>query len=164
MINRLKVIRTELSLTQVNFAKKIGMSQSGYAQVEKGNKNITERLIKSVCMAFNVNEEWFRTGKGEMFIEKKDVEDIEGIIFSAFVKKYKLTPMEQEVAKYCLQLSSEERQLILKYVLDLADTIRDLQSNKTSNRPSAPDHKLTPEQKKAIVNAEIEDEGNMRIS
>ncbi len=147
MINRLKVIRTELSLTQVKFAKKIGMSQSGYAQVEKGNKNITERLIKSVCMAFNVNEEWFRTGEGEMFVENKEVQDT---IFSAFAKKYKLTPMEQEVAKYCLQLSSEERQLILKYVLDLADTIKDLQSNETSNKLSTPDHKLTPEQKRAI--------------
>ena len=31
--------------------------------------NITERVIKDICREFDVNEEWLRTGEGEMFVE-----------------------------------------------------------------------------------------------
>ena len=45
------------------------MSQSGYAQIETGDKPISNRLIKPICLAFNIDENWLRTGKGEMFVK-----------------------------------------------------------------------------------------------
>ena len=38
------------------------------SQDELGTK-ITERVIKDICREFDVNEEWLRTGEGEMFVE-----------------------------------------------------------------------------------------------
>jgi len=35
--------------------------------IEVGDNVLTEKNIKLVCMIFNVNENWLRTGKGEMF-------------------------------------------------------------------------------------------------
>ena len=35
--------------------------------VELGKNALTEQNIKLICMIFNVNEQWLRTGAGEMF-------------------------------------------------------------------------------------------------
>lgn len=46
------------------------MSNGYVAQVELGNTRVNDRIIKLMHFVLNVNEEWLRTGKGEMFEEK----------------------------------------------------------------------------------------------
>ena len=68
MNNRLRLIRKERHLTQEEFGKKIGIeSRAHISALENGNRTITDRIINDVCREFNVNEEWLRTGKGEMY-------------------------------------------------------------------------------------------------
>lgn len=73
MYQRIKEVRQHLKLFQKDFAQAIGLKQSSYSDIERGNAPITERTIIAICSKFNVNEEWLRTGKGEMFniIDKK---------------------------------------------------------------------------------------------
>lgn len=66
---RVNEVRKELGRTQVEFAKKIGLSQGTLSGIEKGDVSVTERNIQAICKEFNVNEEWLRTGEGEMFIK-----------------------------------------------------------------------------------------------
>lgn len=67
MNKRLKEIRTFNNMSQEEFGKKIGIeSRAHISALESGNRNITERIINDVCREFNINEEWLRTGKGEM--------------------------------------------------------------------------------------------------
>jgi len=65
--NRLKEIRKSLKISQSDFASKIGLAQSGYSQIETGENTLTEQNIKLICLIYNVNESWLRSGKGEMF-------------------------------------------------------------------------------------------------
>jgi len=67
MNKRLREVRKTLKINQSDFAAKIGMAQSGYSQVETGENTLTEQNIKLICLIYNVNEKWLRTGKGEMF-------------------------------------------------------------------------------------------------
>jgi transcriptional regulator with XRE-family HTH domain len=68
MINdRLKEIRTTLGLTQREFSQRIYISQSFYGDLELGNQVITDRIIHLVSTVFNVNKEWLKSGKGEIF-------------------------------------------------------------------------------------------------
>lgn len=67
MNERIKEIRNILQLNQSDFANKIGIGQAGLSAIEKGIRNVTDRNIQLICSAFNVNENWLRTGEGEMF-------------------------------------------------------------------------------------------------
>lgn len=118
IFERLKYIRKTLNLTQKNFAEQIGMSQSGYAQVEKGSKAISNRLIKSICLAFNVNENWLRTGEGEMFIK------VEDSIFKQLSEKYNLNEKDLSFIKHYLNMNPQNRQYLLNMILNMADAIR----------------------------------------
>jgi transcriptional regulator with XRE-family HTH domain len=64
---RLKEIRAALGLSQREFSRRIYISQSFYGELELGNQIINERIIHLVSTIFNVNKEWLKSGKGEMF-------------------------------------------------------------------------------------------------
>lgn len=66
MNERIKKLRKTLELTQQEFAERIGMKRNSIALIESG-RNTSEQTIFAICREFNVNEEWLRTGKGEMF-------------------------------------------------------------------------------------------------
>lgn len=60
--------KNELKMTQDDFASKIDISRSNIGNIEIGRIAVTERTIASICREFNVNEEWLRTGEGDMFL------------------------------------------------------------------------------------------------
>ena len=68
MNKRLKILRTELDLSQAEFSNKLSIAQSTYAVLESGKTALRDRHIKLICSTFNVNEEWLREGKGDMFV------------------------------------------------------------------------------------------------
>ena len=67
MLDRLKAVRKKLGLNQGEFARQIGLRQTSLSMIEVGSTALTEKNIKLICVTFNVNEHWFRTGQGEMF-------------------------------------------------------------------------------------------------
>lgn len=66
---RLKKLRKALDLTQQEFADRIGIKRNSFANYETGRNTPIDAIIVSICKEFNVNENWLRTGEGEMFIE-----------------------------------------------------------------------------------------------
>lgn len=68
MKDRFKELRKELNVTQQEFADKLKISRNFVAQIEMGSKVPSDRTIDDVCREFNVNEEWLRTGNGDMFV------------------------------------------------------------------------------------------------
>lgn len=76
MNERLKKLRKTLDMTQQEFADKIGIKRNSLANYETGRNTPIDAIVVSICREFNVNEEWLRTGKGEMFIELSRNEEI----------------------------------------------------------------------------------------
>lgn len=66
MKNRIKQIRKEAGLTQVEFGSKIGVKGNTVTNYETGLRNPTDAVILSICREFNINEEWLTDGIGEM--------------------------------------------------------------------------------------------------
>lgn len=76
MKDRIKQIRKNAKLTQVEFGEKIGVKGNTITNYENGLRNPTDAVILSICREFNVNEEWLRTGEGDMFVETSEDEQI----------------------------------------------------------------------------------------
>ena len=74
MNNRLKELRKNLNLTQQDFADKIGVKRNTITNYEVGLRVPSNSVIHLICKEFNVNEEWLRNGKGEMFNATDDDE------------------------------------------------------------------------------------------
>lgn len=74
--DRVKTIRKELMLNQTQFAEKIGISQRALSSIERETTNLTERNTREICRVFNVNEQWLRTGEGEMLVEPSEDEQL----------------------------------------------------------------------------------------
>lgn len=80
---RVKVLRKELGLSQKEFGEKIAVAQGYLTNIETGKRDVTTKMAKLICLQFKVNEEWLRHGKGEMFQE---------------------ISQENELAAYCAQI------------------------------------------------------------
>jgi transcriptional regulator with XRE-family HTH domain len=66
---RIKEVRKKLKMSQVDFSERILLSKTYYGDIEIGKKKVNDRVIFIVSKQFNVNEDWIRTGKGNMFNE-----------------------------------------------------------------------------------------------
>jgi transcriptional regulator with XRE-family HTH domain len=80
MITRLKQLRKILDMNQTDFAGKLNMAQTSYSQIETGKNELTNKNIDLICLKFGVNEQWLRTGEGEIFrnvtVEGQELLDI----------------------------------------------------------------------------------------
>ncbi len=75
MKERLKALRKELRLTQQEFADRVGISRGNIGAYEVGKNAPSDAVISLICREFHVNEEWLRTGNGEMFVEETPDEE-----------------------------------------------------------------------------------------
>lgn len=67
MNSRLYKVRKVLKMSQVEFGREIGVSGAAISRIEKGERGLTEQMLKSVCREYHVRREWLTEGTGEMF-------------------------------------------------------------------------------------------------
>lgn len=67
MKDRIKAIRNSKKLSQEAFAKDLGVSIANIKSYESDRRNPSDAFILLLCSKYKVNEEWLRTGEGEMF-------------------------------------------------------------------------------------------------
>jgi transcriptional regulator with XRE-family HTH domain len=110
MKDRVIAIRKTLKLNQTEFAKRLGMKSTSLSMVELGNNAVTEKNIKLICMLFNVNENWLRTGAGEMFSQAASPYETE------FFDIYKglMPETQQALLQFARELLATQRKLLDK--------------------------------------------------
>lgn len=138
MNKRIKEVRKTLNLTQKKFGEKVGVTEGAFSNIEKGNRNVTEQMFKSICREFNVNEEWLRTGNGKMF-KKENLFSLD-----EFLKKQEATDLEIEIVKLLFSFDKNTRgELISKLknifqsetnINELSDTKKNLEKEKLNNQ------------------------------
>lgn len=72
MNERIRDLRKALNLTMEQFGNRIGVSKSTISNIENGNRDATEHMIKSICREYGADYMWLTSGDGEMFVETDD--------------------------------------------------------------------------------------------
>nr|DAU23801.1 MAG TPA: helix-turn-helix domain protein [Caudoviricetes sp.] len=70
MKNRIKQIRNSNPnwKSQDLFASFLGIPKANLSSYETGRRTPTDAVIQLICEKCSVNEEWLRTGNGDMFV------------------------------------------------------------------------------------------------
>ena len=86
MNERIRELIKALNMKQAEFAKRIGVSRPFVSELCSGNKKPSDRTVADICREFNVNEQWLRTGEGDMFLSLS---------------------REKEITKYCMSIAKQ---------------------------------------------------------
>lgn len=76
MNSRIKELRKAMRLTQIEFGSRIGVKGNTVTGYENGLRSPSDAVIMSICKEFNANEQWLRTGEGEMFNKMSRDEEV----------------------------------------------------------------------------------------
>lgn len=122
MNERIKLIRKEEGLSQDDFGKHIGIGKTSVSKLESGENNPSERTVKLICSEFNINEEWLRTGKGNMK-EELPVED-EYFKAAAQISKNQDSLAMKALVEYW-KLDDESKKIFRDYLQNVFEKSRD---------------------------------------
>lgn len=116
MNGRIKELRKKLGLTLEKFGERLGVKKAAVSKWENGD-NITDQMFKSICREFNVNEEWLRSGKGEMFVSSTGNE------LDALVKKYNLSHGVYIFIEKLVNSQPETQNAIVEFVKEVGSAL-----------------------------------------
>lgn len=118
MDKRIKKLRRTLDLTQQEFGDRIGVKRNTIATYEGGRSTPIDSVISLICREFSVNEEWLRSGTGEMF-KASPTEALD-----ALAEEYGLTHGDYVLIEKFVNLKAEKRAAVVDYVLQAAAAMR----------------------------------------
>ena len=87
MKDRIREIRKHVNLTQTEFGERIGVKGNTVTGYETGLRAPSDAIVLSICREFGVNENWIRTGEGDMLMELTREETISQMVSSALSDK-----------------------------------------------------------------------------
>lgn len=121
---RLKLLRKELGLTQIEFGEKIGLKKSAASQVEKDGYSINPRLLQLICSTFNISEKWLTEGKGDMYTSDEEA------ILEKLAGMYNLSESQLTFAKQWLQLPATAKDAVVDYIVSVASALHGKKAEK----------------------------------
>ena len=123
MKDRIRVIRKKKGLTQDEFADKVNLTKNYISLVENGNRTLAERTISDICRIFSINEEWLRTGNGEMdsLPEDEEAAYVSELLEDSDNDFYDL--IKAFMKTYC-ESGEKEKQILKSFAKDLKSNIK----------------------------------------
>lgn len=124
MKDRIKLIREQNKLSQEDFGNKIKIKRSAVSKIESGLNNPSDQTIALICSEFSINENWLRTGEGEMFTLQEDEE-------AAYVAELlddtdnPLYDLIKAIMKTYSQTGEKEKAIIKAFAKDLHKNLKE---------------------------------------
>lgn len=118
MDKRIKELRKALNMTQNDFGTRIGLTPNTVTNYETGRRVPSNQVIFSICREFNVNEDWLRTGNGDMFNPMSEDEELDLYIgrISGGEDKFK-----KNLLKALCKLSEDEWNVLKKIISEMKE-------------------------------------------
>lgn len=127
---RMRILRKALNVNMSEFGASIGLSHSGVSNIESGQRNVTDKHIKLICIAYpQVNPDWLRTGEGDMFLPDGG----HGDELDELCRQFGLMgDFAASTLRAYVRLSDEHRQMILDWLTAAADDFERRRKARTS--------------------------------
>ena len=125
---RLRLLRKDQRLNQGEFGNKIGLKQSAVSKMEQEGSVIIDQNIRLICDTFNINEQWLRTGEGDMYAETNEV------LLSQLAAQYKLEGKKLELIRNFLLLTDEQQEAIVRAACVIAEANKKASVNTAAPR------------------------------
>lgn len=123
MKDRIKALRKELGLSGEKFGERIGVKKAAISKIESGAVGLSDSNILAICREFNVNEEWLRTGTGEMFKDMTLDEEI--ISFIGDIQWDASNTFKKKFISAIAKLNEEEWKVLEKIITACANEIEE---------------------------------------
>lgn len=136
MKDRLKLLRKELRITQQELADRVGISRGNIAAYEVGKNSPSDAVISLICREFNVNEEWLRTGAGEMFIEETPDEEFMRMAKAVASGDTRADRMIRKTLMCFYEMDDLGKETLMNFIQNLADS---RQENPAAGIPKTPE-------------------------
>lgn len=107
---RIRYFRKEiLHMSQVEFAKRLGMKQTSVSTIEKTGGTVTSPTINALCLAFNLNKNWLKEGKEPMLLEPQTFS------LDQFVKEHGASDLELAIMEIYFKLDWSTRKRMITH-------------------------------------------------
>lgn len=124
---RLKALRKALKMTQVEFAEIINSSNGHVSDMEKGRKNITDSTMDLLDLKKNVNIDWVKTGRGEMFNELPEEDEVAAYVSDLLEddEKNPLYDIIKEIMHTYSELTPKSQEVIRDFSAQLLKNLKE---------------------------------------
>ncbi|MFW5669479.1 MAG: helix-turn-helix domain-containing protein [Acetivibrio ethanolgignens] len=119
MNERFFELRKALKLSQEQLGKTLGVTRSSISNIETGRFNLTDTMINLLCVKYNVNESWLRTGQGEMFNELPEEDEVALIVSELLEEDNPFYQRVKNAVKIYMSLSPQSQDVINDFVNQL---------------------------------------------
>lgn len=110
---RIKAIRKKTGLLQTEFADRIGVKGPTVTSYETGARVPSDTVMLAICREFHVNEDWLRTGEGEMMVKIDEDQELQDILAQITLSGDELIT---RIIKAYWKLPEKEKDMIRKLV------------------------------------------------
>lgn len=107
---RVKEVRKSLNMTLEKFGEKLGVTKVAISNIEKGNRNLTEQMVKSICREYNVNYDYLMYGKGDVF------DDLPQTILDELCAQYNLDELDRQIVDIYISLPKQLRDSVKEHI------------------------------------------------
>jgi len=136
---RLRKLRKSLDMTQQNFGARISVKGNTVAQWESGRNEPSDSTIFLICREFNVNEDWLRTGNGEMFVKETSDEEFMKVAKAVASGNTETDKAIRKVLIDFYQMDDLGRQTLINFVRFLSENERARDTKSSSQFPNTPE-------------------------
>lgn len=103
---RIKIIRSDLKMSQESFGSTLGVSRDVINNMERGRVEIKDYMLHLICKTHRVNYFWLTEGKGEPYLGPPN------ILMDDVIEEYKLDDMDREIIEEYVKLDPDMRKAI----------------------------------------------------
>ncbi len=107
---RIKELRKALKLTQTEFGERISLSRNAINNYEQLRANVPPPTEMAIAAEYDVNLEWLRTGKGEMFCKPANT------FIDELAEKYKIDDFVKKALVAYMSLSDSDKKAVRRFI------------------------------------------------